>query len=173
MTHARDAYVIADAARTMPHTLRRVDVGDEALAGLGVLVDFDDDLAAHRHPADQSHQRPGSPRHPALEHALGSNIQHKAVLELLTRCGHAAGIRKAGRRKLLSITSKTGPRKGERLVDRIMTALDEQTVIVAGTAQPRRSCLDWPTACATYCTNATVSPPKSTRCLMLTLLQRS
>ncbi|GAA3273487.1 hypothetical protein GCM10020218_018260 [Dactylosporangium vinaceum] len=29
-TDARDAYVIADAARTLPHTLRRVDTGDEA-----------------------------------------------------------------------------------------------------------------------------------------------
>jgi hypothetical protein len=44
-TDARDAYVIADAARTMPHTLRRVDVGDEALAELEVPVGFDDDLA--------------------------------------------------------------------------------------------------------------------------------
>ncbi|NED49718.1 IS110 family transposase, partial [Micromonospora aurantiaca] len=44
-TDARDAYVIADAARTLPHTLRRVDVGDEALAELEVLVGFDDDLA--------------------------------------------------------------------------------------------------------------------------------
>ncbi len=45
-TDARDAYVIADAARVMPHTLRRVDVGQEALAELKVLVGFDDDLAA-------------------------------------------------------------------------------------------------------------------------------
>ena len=28
-TDARDAYVIADTARTMPHTLRRVDMNDE------------------------------------------------------------------------------------------------------------------------------------------------
>jgi hypothetical protein len=33
-TDARDAYVIADAARTLPHTLRRVGNGDEALAEL-------------------------------------------------------------------------------------------------------------------------------------------
>ena len=37
-TDARDAYVIAEAARTMPHTLRRVDLGDEALADLEVIV---------------------------------------------------------------------------------------------------------------------------------------
>src|SRR5437762_7691461 len=44
-TDARDAYVIADAARTLPHTLRRVDARDEALAELEGLVGFDDDLA--------------------------------------------------------------------------------------------------------------------------------
>ena len=31
-TDARDAYVIADTARTLPHTLRRVDAGDETFA---------------------------------------------------------------------------------------------------------------------------------------------
>lgn len=48
-TDARDAYVIAGAGRTLPHTLRRVDVGDEALAELEVLVGFDDDLAGDGH----------------------------------------------------------------------------------------------------------------------------
>src|SRR5690242_13772101 len=43
-TDARDAYVIADAARTLPHTLRQLDIDDEALADLDVLVGFDDDL---------------------------------------------------------------------------------------------------------------------------------
>lgn len=45
-TDARDAYVIAEAARSMPHALRRVDTGDETLADLEVIVGFDDDLAA-------------------------------------------------------------------------------------------------------------------------------
>ena len=39
-TDARDAYVIADAARTLPHTLRRVDVGEETRAELEVLVGY-------------------------------------------------------------------------------------------------------------------------------------
>lgn len=45
-TDARDAYVIAEAGRSMPHALRRVDLGDETLAELEVIVGFDDDLAA-------------------------------------------------------------------------------------------------------------------------------
>lgn len=44
-TDARPAFIIADAARSLPHTLRPVDVGDDALAELDVLVGFDDDLA--------------------------------------------------------------------------------------------------------------------------------
>ena len=44
-TDARDAFIIADTARTMPHTLRRVDTGDDTLAELDVLIGFDDDLA--------------------------------------------------------------------------------------------------------------------------------
>ena len=45
-TDARDAYVIAEAAPTMPRTLRRVDLADETLAELTALVCYEDDLAA-------------------------------------------------------------------------------------------------------------------------------
>lgn len=58
-TDARDAYVIAEAARSMPHALRRVDIGDEALAELEIVVWFDDDLPA---PLDRSpNQGPSAP----------------------------------------------------------------------------------------------------------------
>jgi transposase len=133
-TDARDAYVIADAARTLPHTLRRVDVGDDALAELEVLVGFDDDLAGEATRLTNRIRGLLTQIHPALERALGKNIQHKAVLELLSRCGGPAGLRKAGRRKLTSIAAKNAPRMGERLVERVIAALDEQTVVVPGTA---------------------------------------
>ena len=45
-TDARDAYIIADTARTMPHTLRGITVADEHIAELSMLCGFDDDLAA-------------------------------------------------------------------------------------------------------------------------------
>lgn len=44
-TDARDAFVIADAARVMPHTIRSVDLEDETIAELEMIVRFDDDLA--------------------------------------------------------------------------------------------------------------------------------
>ena len=44
-TDAKDAAVIAGAARTMPHTLRAVTTSDEDAAALSMLTGFDLDLA--------------------------------------------------------------------------------------------------------------------------------
>lgn len=43
-TNARDAFIIADASRAMPHTLRAIDGEDETIAELEMIVGFDDDL---------------------------------------------------------------------------------------------------------------------------------
>jgi transposase len=133
-TDARDAYVIADAARTLPHTLRRVDTGDETLAELEVLVGYDDDLAGEATRISNRIRGLLTQIHPALEHVLGPKIHHPAVLELISRCGGPAGLRQAGRRKLTTIALARAPRMGGRLVDAILTALDQQTVTVPGTA---------------------------------------
>lgn len=66
-TDARDAFIIADTARTMPHTLRRVDTGDEALAELEVLVGFDDDLAGEATRISNRIRGLLTSIHPALE----------------------------------------------------------------------------------------------------------
>jgi transposase len=131
-TDARDAFVIADAARTLPHTLRPVDVGD-ALAELDVLVGFDDDLAGEATRLSNRIRGLLTGIHPALERAIGPRISHPAVLEILSRCGGPTGIAKAGRRKLTTIAAAHAPRMGDKLVAAIMTALDEQTVTVPGT----------------------------------------
>lgn len=133
-TDARDAYVIADAARTLPHTLRRVDTGDDALAELGMLVGYDDDLAGEATRTSNRIRGLLTQVHPALERVLGPKIAHPAVLELLSRCGGPTGLREAGCSKLVEITKARAPRMGVRLVDRVLAALDEQTVVVPGTA---------------------------------------
>ncbi|TDP88809.1 IS110 family transposase [Labedaea rhizosphaerae] len=133
-TDARDAFVIADAARCLPHTLRPVDVDDDTLAELDVLVGFDDDLAGEATRISNRIRGLLTGLHPALERAIGPKISHPAVLEILSRCGGPAGIRKTGRRKLTAIAKAHAPRMGERLVEAITTALAEQTVTVPGTA---------------------------------------
>lgn len=132
-TDARDAYVIADAARTLPHTLRRVDTGDDTLAELEVLVGYDDDLAGEVTRISNRIRGLLTQIHPPLERVLGPKLQHPAVLQLLSQCGGPAGIRKAGRTKLTELVTKRAPRMGARLVEQIFTALDAQTVVVPGT----------------------------------------
>jgi transposase len=133
-TDARDAFIIADAARSLPHTLRPVDVGDEALAELEVLVGFDDDLAGEATRLSNRIRGLLTGIHPALERAIGSRISHPAVLEILSRCGGPTGIAQVGRRKLIAIAKVHAPRIGEKLVEAIMRALAEQTVTVPGTS---------------------------------------
>ncbi|WP_253195692.1 IS110 family transposase [Streptomyces sp. JHA26] len=132
-TDARDAYVIADAARTMPHTLRAVDPTEETTAELQMVVGFDDDLTAETTRLKNRLRGLLTQIHPSLEHVLGPHLDHPAVLALLERFGSPAQIRKAGRRRLVALLRPKAPRTAERLVDDIFTALDEQTVVVPGT----------------------------------------
>ncbi|MFE9387742.1 IS110 family transposase [Streptomyces sp. NPDC007025] len=132
-TDARDAFVIADAARSMPHTLRAIALEDEAVAELEMVVGFDDDLAGEATRISNRLRGLLTQIHPHLERVLGPRIQHPAVLALLDRFGSPAQIRKAGRRRLISLMHPKAPRMAERLVGDIFTALDEQTVVVPGT----------------------------------------
>lgn len=56
----------------------------------------------------------------------------RVVLELLSRFGGPAGLRVAGRRRLLTVARKAAPRAGEQLVTALLATLDEQTVVVPG-----------------------------------------
>ena len=116
----------------MPHALRRVDAGDEALAELAVLVGFDDDLAGEATRTINRIRGLLTSIHPALERVLGPRVAHPAVLEILSRCGSPVGIGKAGSRKLTAIATKHAPRMGTRPVQDILAALPQQTVSVPG-----------------------------------------
>ncbi|WP_435203041.1 IS110 family transposase [Janibacter sp. GS2] len=132
-TDARDAYVIAEAARTLPHALRRVDTGEEALADLEVIVGFDDDLAAEVTRVTNRIHGLLTQIHPALERAIGARLHHKAILELLHRFGGPTGLRQAGKRRVAAVVRPRAPRSHQAIVEAIMSALDEQNVTVPGT----------------------------------------
>ncbi|WP_327436471.1 IS110 family transposase (plasmid) [Streptomyces sp. NBC_01201] len=132
-TDARDAAIIADAARTMPHTLRELAPNDETVAELNMIVGFDDDLAGEVTRLKNRMRGLLTQIHPSLERVLGPRLDHPAVLFLLERYGSPAQLRKAGRRRLITMLKPKAPRMAERLVEDILTALDEQTVIVPGT----------------------------------------
>jgi hypothetical protein len=111
--------------------------------------------------------------HPALERVIGPKVTHLAVLEILSRCGEPVGIRKAGRRKLASIAAKHASRIGEKLVDAILTALDEQTVTVPGTTAADTVLPRLADSLKTVLAQRNKSPPRSRRYSMRTLFPGS
>lgn len=133
-TDARDAFVIADTARNMPHTLRRVDSGEETLAELKVLVGFDEDLAAEATRLSNRIRGLLTQIHPALERVVGPRLTTKQGLAVIEQLGGPQGIAGVTKAKLLRVISKAYPRGAQDFADAITTALGEQTVVVAGTA---------------------------------------
>lgn len=75
-TDSRDALIIADAARAMPHTLRAIDVEDETIAELEMIVGFDDDLASEATRISNRLRGLLTQIHPSLESVLGPRVQH-------------------------------------------------------------------------------------------------
>lgn len=73
-TDARDAAVMAHAARTLPHALRPLRQGDEATATLAMLAGFDEDLAAQVNQLSNRIRGLLVQIHPALERALGASL---------------------------------------------------------------------------------------------------
>ncbi|MEU4403870.1 IS110 family transposase [Streptosporangium sp. NPDC023963] len=132
-TDARDAFVIADAARTLPHTLRRVDTGAETLTELEVLLGFDDDLSAEATRVANRIRGLLTTIHPALEKALGPKLHHPAALEFLIQYGGPEGLRTATAEELPAIAKPLAPRMAGRLVQAVKASLDAQTVTVPGT----------------------------------------
>ncbi|WP_406209625.1 IS110 family transposase [Streptomyces sp. NBC_01017] len=132
-TDARDAFVIADTARTLPHTLRAIDRDDETLAALTMLTGYDNDLAGEVNRTTNRLRGLISQIHPSLERVLGKRLAYPYVQALLTRHGSPAKIRKLGRARCQALLTAHGSRKAKHLTEEIFEALAEQTLIVPGT----------------------------------------
>ena len=77
---------------------------------------YDDDLAAEATRVSNRIRGLLTGIHPALERAIGPQITHPAVLQILSRCGGPTGIRAAGRHQLTTIATKHAPRMGTSVV---------------------------------------------------------
>ncbi len=132
-TDARDAAIIAETARTMPHTLRSIQVADEQVAELSMLCGFDDDLAGQITQASNRIRGLLTQIHPALERVIGPRLEHPAMLDLLQHYPSPAAMKAAGEKRLGNRLLKNAPRKGRVWAGQIATALGEQTVVVTGT----------------------------------------
>jgi len=132
-TDARDAAIIAEAARSLPHALRSIQLADEQVAELSMLCGFDDDLAGQITATSNRVRGLLTQIHPALERVLGPHLDHPAVLDLLQRYPSPAALASAGEERLGNRLSVLAPRIGRRIAAQIVQALSEQTVVVVGT----------------------------------------
>lgn len=132
-TDARDAAIIAQAARTLPHALRSIQLADEQVAELSMLCGFDDDLVGQATATSNRIRGLLTQIHPALERILGPHLDHPAVLDMLQRYPSPAAMKAAGTTRLGNRLVKLAPRMGRHLAEQITAALSEQTVVVVGT----------------------------------------
>lgn len=133
-TDARNAFIIAETARTMPHSLRGITIAEEQIAELSMLCGFDDDLAAQLTQVCNRLRGLLTQIHPSFERVLGSRFAHPAVIDLLSRHPTPAALQRAGRGHVRTRLTKLAPRMAVRLTNEIFTALAEQTTVVTGTS---------------------------------------
>jgi transposase len=132
-TDARDAAIIAQAARTLPHALRSIQLADESVAELSMLCGFDDDILGQMTATSNRIRGLLTQIHPALERVVGPHLDHPAMLDLLQHYPSPAAMKAAGTTRMATRLLKLAPRMGRRLAEEITQALGEQTVVVVGT----------------------------------------
>ena len=134
-TDAKDAAVIAQAARTMPHTLHAISTSDEETAALSMLTGFDLDLARQvnqtkgRIRGQPFTQTPPSPRDRGGALA-GARLRPGGPSPPGTA---PADPKSAGKTSIDARLKKHGCRRHATWAAQIGSALEHQTVVVAGT----------------------------------------
>ncbi|MEW6873046.1 IS110 family transposase [Trueperella pyogenes] len=132
-TDQRDAFIIADAARTMTHTLRTLRCVDKNDAELGMLTGFDDDLARQITQTRNRIRGLFTHIHPGLERVIGPRLDHPTILATLQTWPIPTALAKAGRARINAKLNKHGARRHHAWADEMMEALATQTVTVTGT----------------------------------------
>jgi len=133
-TDARDAAIIAQAARTLPHALRSIQAETVNVAELSMLCGFDEDIVKQINATANRLRGLLTQIHPALERVVGPHLDHPAVLELLQYYGSPEALRAAGQTRIATRLSKRAPKIGPRIAAEITASLKAQTVVVAGTS---------------------------------------
>lgn len=134
-TDRKDAFVIADAGRSLPHTVQLVPVADQdGAAGIAVLAGYDEDLRGQVNALSNRLHDALLHVHPALERTLAGHLQRPGVLALLTRAAAPAALSALGPDGMRDLLREGGsPRLANTLPDKITAALAAQRLVVPGT----------------------------------------
>lgn len=129
-TDRRDAYVIADTARSRRDQIHWLGIDDDLLVQLRVLNGLDVDLAADSTRHTNRLRDALTSMSPALERAVGTKLGHAGVRDLLAKYPTPTALRAAGKTRIRTAVSKRSPRMGVTITERVWKALGEQTVSV-------------------------------------------
>lgn len=134
-TDRRDAFVIADTARSRRRSVHWLDTAsDELLDQLRVLNGFDVDLAADLTRLTNRLRDSLVAVSPALERAIGSRLHQAGVRDLITKFPTPTALGGASRARVTATVKKRSPRVAAKVADAVMAALDAQTVTMPAEA---------------------------------------
>ncbi len=134
-TDRRDAFVIADTARSRRTKVHWLDTGsDELLEQLRVLNGFDIDLAADVTRLTNRLRDLLVSVSPALERAVGSRLHQAGVRALITKFPTPTALRTAGRARINRTIKARSPRLADKVTATVIEALDAQTIVMPAEA---------------------------------------
>jgi transposase len=134
-TDKRDAFVIADTARTRRRQVHWLDAGsDDLLDQLRVLNGFDVDLAGDQTRLANRLRDALTSISPALERALGARLSQAGVRDLLAKYPTLSALRSAGRARVARALKARSPRLAEAVATSVMAALEAQSLSVPAEA---------------------------------------
>jgi transposase len=138
-TDRRDAYILADTARTRRKQVHWLDASsDELLAQLRVLNGFDTDLAEDQTRVTNRLRDALTSISPVLERALGNRLQHAGVRDLVAAFPTLSALRAADPGKIRETVARRSPRIAGKTTEAVARALAAQDVTVAAEAATGR-----------------------------------
>ena len=142
-TDRRDAYILADTARTRRKQVHWLDLsGDELLAQLRVLNGYDIDLATDVTRLSSRLRDALTSVAPALERAVGDRLHQPGIRDLLAKYPTLTALRAAGRAKIAKVIGKRSPRLAGKVADAVTAAVAAQDVTVPAEAATGRVIAD-------------------------------
>lgn len=132
-TDRKDAFIIADTGRSMPHTLRAVDRDNDVLSSLKVLAGFDEDLAKDATRTRNRLRGLLTQIHPGLERVFGPQLHRPIVLDVLEHYADPTKLTRSGQIRVRNWVAQRATRDNSEFVTAIFDALDDQSVTVPGT----------------------------------------
>ena len=131
-TDPKDAFVLADVARTHPRRVVWLEPTDDARARLELLCGYDADLRADANRLTNRLRALLGAHRPALERALGDRLDTRPVLGVLQKYPSGPALARAGAKRVATRLMKQRTRHPEALADRLAEAAGAQAATVPG-----------------------------------------